>query len=75
MHSEFEIEAIHARQILDSRGNPTLECEVQLAGGAAVGDAAVPSSARVPVSMKPPSCVMETPITTSARVSSKPLTM
>ena len=38
MHSEFEIEAIHARQILDSRGNPTLECEVQLAGGA-VGDA------------------------------------
>ena len=44
MHSEFEIEAIHARQILDSRGNPTLECEVQLAGGA-VGDAAVPSGA------------------------------
>ena len=72
MHSEFEIEAIHARQILDSRGNPTLECEVQLAG-AAVGDAAVPSASTG--SMKPSSCVMETPITTSARVSSKPLTM
>ena len=33
MHSEFEIEAIHARQILDEQRNPTLECEVQLAGG------------------------------------------
>jgi len=40
----FEIEHVHARQILDSRGNPTLECEVLLAGGAA-GRAAVPSGA------------------------------
>ena len=40
----FEIEQIHARQILDSRGNPTLECEVYLTGGA-VGRAAVPSGA------------------------------
>ncbi len=38
------IEAIHAREILDSRGNPTLEVEVVLAGGAA-GSAAVPSGA------------------------------
>ena len=29
----FDIELVHARQILDSRGNPTLECEVALAGG------------------------------------------
>jgi enolase len=39
-----EIERIHARQILDSRGNPTVEVEVALAGGA-VGRAAVPSGA------------------------------
>jgi enolase len=38
------ISNIHARQILDSRGNPTLECEVTLSGGAA-GRAAVPSGA------------------------------
>jgi enolase len=38
------IEVIHARQILDSRGNPTVECEVILAGGA-TGRAAVPSGA------------------------------
>ena len=35
---------VHARQILDSRGNPTLECEVVLENGAA-GRAAVPSGA------------------------------
>ncbi|MEC9372387.1 MAG: phosphopyruvate hydratase [Planctomycetota bacterium] len=40
----FEIEALNARQILDSRGNPTIEVEVLLAGGA-VGRAAVPSGA------------------------------
>ena len=40
----FAIDSVHARQILDSRGNPTLECEVVLAGGAA-GRAAVPSGA------------------------------
>lgn len=38
------IEAIHARQILDSRGNPTIECEVLLEDGAH-GRAAVPSGA------------------------------
>ncbi len=40
----FEIELVHARQILDSRGNPTVEVEVALSGGA-VGRAAVPSGA------------------------------
>ena len=35
---------IHARQVLDSRGNPTVEVDVQLAGGAA-GSAIVPSGA------------------------------
>ncbi len=39
-----QIESVHARQILDSRGNPTVEVEVQLRSGAH-GRAAVPSGA------------------------------
>ena len=39
-----EIETIAAREILDSRGNPTVEVDVKLRGGA-VGRAAVPSGA------------------------------
>ena len=39
-----EIEHVHARQILDSRGNPTVEVDVWLASGAS-GRAAVPSGA------------------------------
>ncbi len=39
-----EIVEIHAREILDSRGNPTVEVEVLLEGGAE-GRAAVPSGA------------------------------
>jgi enolase len=38
------IESVFAREILDSRGNPTVEVEVQLEGGAH-GRAAVPSGA------------------------------
>lgn len=38
------IEAIHARQILDSRGNPTIEADVLLSDGSH-GRAAVPSGA------------------------------
>jgi enolase len=38
------ISDIRARQILDSRGNPTIEVDVELTGGA-VGRAAVPSGA------------------------------
>ncbi len=40
----FLIEAIYGREILDSRGNPTVEVEVLLSGGAA-GRAGVPSGA------------------------------
>ncbi|MCC7407784.1 MAG: phosphopyruvate hydratase, partial [Phycisphaeraceae bacterium] len=40
----MEIEAVVGRQILDSRGNPTVEVEVHLTGGA-TGRAAVPSGA------------------------------
>jgi enolase len=39
-----QIERVHARQILDSRGNPTVEVEVALRSGAH-GHAAVPSGA------------------------------
>jgi enolase len=38
------ISAVHAREVLDSRGNPTVEVEVRLAGGA-WGRAIVPSGA------------------------------
>ena len=40
----MQITKIHAREILDSRGNPTLEAEVTLADGS-FGRAAVPSGA------------------------------
>ena len=40
----FEIKKIHARQIMDSRGNPTIECDITLSDGA-FGRAAVPSGA------------------------------
>ena len=38
------IASVHARQLLDSRGNPTLEVDVRLASGA-LGRASVPSGA------------------------------
>jgi enolase len=38
------IESVYAREVLDSRGNPTVEAEVVLEGGA-MGRAAVPSGA------------------------------
>ena len=40
----YKITKIHARQIMDSRGNPTIECDVILSGGA-MARAAVPSGA------------------------------
>ena len=40
----FSIKTVHARQIMDSRGNPTIECDITLDGGA-FGRAAVPSGA------------------------------
>ena len=44
MRHDFEIAGVYGREILDSRGNPTLEAEVYLKGGA-VGRASVPSGA------------------------------
>src|SRR5258707_12157991 len=40
----MKISSVHGREILDSRGNPTVEVEMQLDGGAR-GRAAVPSGA------------------------------
>jgi enolase len=40
----FDIESVNARQILDSRGNPTVEVDVLLSSGV-LGRAAVPSGA------------------------------
>jgi enolase len=42
--SELKITQLHGREILDSRGNPTVEVDVTLEGGA-FGRAAVPSGA------------------------------
>ncbi len=41
---ETTITNIRAREIIDSRGNPTVEVDVELEGGA-IGRAAVPSGA------------------------------
>ena len=40
----FTLTHIHAREVLDSRGNPTIEVEVTLDSGA-IGRAIVPSGA------------------------------
>jgi enolase len=42
--TDVKIQRVHGREILDSRGNPTVEVEVTLEGGA-LGRAAVPSGA------------------------------
>ena len=42
--TDTEIAGLAAWEVLDSRGNPTVACQVRLAGGAA-GEAAVPSGA------------------------------
>lgn len=44
MEHNFRIKSVRAREILDSRGNPTVEVEVRLCGGA-TGRGSVPSGA------------------------------
>lgn len=44
MKQQINIESVHARQILDSRGNPTVEVEVSVDNGF-IGRASVPSGA------------------------------
>jgi len=61
----LEIEKVVGREILDSRGNPTVEAEVWLADGT-VGRGMAPSGARA--NLKPWSCAMATKPVTAARV-------
>ncbi len=47
-NESFLVESVHAREVLDSRGNPTVEVDLVLGGGgaaSALGRAAVPSGA------------------------------
>ncbi len=54
----LEIEKVVGREILDSRGNPTVEAEVWLADGT-VGRGMAPSGAST-ANLKPWSCAMAT---------------
>ena len=47
MNEFLVIESVYGRQIIDSRGNPTVEAEVTLADGT-VGRGAAPSRAHIP---------------------------
>ena len=59
------ITSVHAREILDCRGNPTVEADVTLADGS-FGRAAVPSGASTGTA-KRWNCAMATRRATSAR--------
>ena len=61
------IENVHAREILDSRGNPTVEVEVSLKSGI-VGRASVPS-VHLLVRMRHWNSVMATRTAMAARAS------
>ena len=65
MKDYFEIVDVSAREILDSRGNPTVEVEVTLDDGT-VGPALPPASTRLA------SCATAIRAVTSARACSKP---
>ena len=55
------IASVYAREILDSRGNPTVEVEVSLESGHS-GRAAVPSGAP-PAAVRPWNCVTAASVT------------
>ena len=44
MHNNYFVKTVHGREILDSRGNPTVEVDVILGNGVR-GRASVPSGA------------------------------
>ncbi len=70
MHHELsEIEKVVGREIIDSRGNPTVEAEVWLADGT-VGRGAAPA-ALPPASLRPWSCATATKAVTAAKGVSK----
>ncbi len=60
-----KITSVHGRQILDSRGNPTVEADVRLEGGASAAARSLP--AHPPASTKPSNCATATNRTISAR--------
>ena len=63
------ISAIIGREVLDSRGNPTVEAEVQLA--TVLSDARSFPAAHRPASTKPSNCAMATKRVFSAKACSK----
>ncbi|XOQ27691.1 MAG: hypothetical protein ACFWT1_04520 [Selenomonas sp.] len=65
MRNDLSIIDVVGREIIDSRGNPTVEAEVTLASGA-VGRAAAPSGPRR-VSSRRSSCATATRRNTAAR--------
>ena len=70
-HIMSAIEKVHAREVLDSRGNPTVEAEVTLADGS-FGRAMVPSGASTGAFRSCASCATATRVVTWARASSRP---
>lgn len=71
MKDYFEIVDVSAREILDSRGNPTVEVEVTLDDGT-VGRAAVPSGASTGI-YEACDCATAIRAVTSARACSRQL--
>ena len=66
------IDAIHAREILDSRGNPTVEVEVLLSDGRSAAPQFPP--APPPASTRPSNSATATRAATWARASRRPST-
>ena len=65
----MNIADIHAREVLDSRGNPTVEAEVTLADGTT--DAPSFPAAPPPASTKRSSCATATTSASSAKACSR----
>jgi enolase len=59
------IQSIHGRQILDSRGNPTVEVEVELMDGSSVAQQS--QAVLAPVPTKLGNCAMATNRSSSAK--------
>ncbi len=70
MKQIIEIVDVLGREILDSRGNPTVEVEVYLEDGTVAAPPCPP--ALPPASMRPASCGTATRAATWARASSRP---
>ena len=64
-----DIKSVHAREIIDSRGNPTLEAEVSLVFGAIAGVQRF-HPALPPVPARRSSCATAMPAAMAARVCS-----